>query len=222
MGGHDPLTGAPVELAGVRAAVLIPVKRFTAAKGRLAGVLPDTDRARLAEWMATGVLEAVSSVPTFVACDDEQVRAWAAERGAQVLWGPGLGLNGAVDDGVARIADLGHDHVIVTHADLPRPWSLPSVATENTITLVPDARRDGTNVMAFPLASPLRATYGGGSFARHLAQAEAAGGHGIRVEVRDDRDLSLDIDTADDLADQRVKEVLPAWVRTSLVNRRSA
>jgi len=82
----------------VRLAVLVPVKRFTAAKGRLAGVLSDGDRARLAEWMASGVLDTVAEVPTFVACDDEHVAAWATRMGAQVIWGAGLGLNGAVDD----------------------------------------------------------------------------------------------------------------------------
>ena len=39
-------------MACVRLAVLVPVKRFTAAKGRLTGVLGDSDRAELARWMA--------------------------------------------------------------------------------------------------------------------------------------------------------------------------
>ena len=203
----------------MRAAVLVPVKRFTAAKGRLSGVLRNAERARLAEWMATGVLEAVADLPTFVACDDDEVREWALARGAEVLWGPGLGLNGAVDDGVARIAAAGHDHLIVTHADLPRPWHLPEVLVEGCITLVPDARHDGTNVMSFPASSPIGAAYGAGSFSRHLLQAEASAvGH----VVRDDPDLSLDVDTPDDLAHPLVREVLPEWVRTNPDNRRSA
>jgi 2-phospho-L-lactate guanylyltransferase len=206
----------------VRAAVLVPVKRFTAAKGRLAGVLPNTDRARLAEWMATGVLAAVAELPTYVACDDDGVREWALANGAHVLWGPGLGLNGAVDDGVARITADGHDHLIVAHADLPRPWALGDVMASGRITLVPDSRRDGTNVMAFPLSSPIRAAYGRGSFARHLAQAEHAGARGVAIEVRNDPDLSLDVDTPDDLAHPLVREVLPTWVRTSPASRPSA
>lgn len=206
-------------LAGVRAAVLVPVKRFTAAKGRLSGVLTNAERARLAEWMATGVLEAVAALPTFVACDDEAVRDWALSHGASVLWGPGLGLNGAVDDGAARIAAAGHDHLLVAHADIPRPWRLPDVVVENRITFVPDTRRDGTNVMAFPTSSPIRASYGARSFSRHLAQAESSS---HAVDVLDDPDLSLDVDTPDDLAHELVKEVLPEWVRTSQDSRRSA
>jgi 2-phospho-L-lactate guanylyltransferase len=198
---------------------LVPVKRFTAAKGRLSGVLTNAERARLAEWMATGVLEAVAALPTYVACDDEGVREWALAHGASVLWGPGLGLNGAVDDGVARITAAGHDHLIVTHADLPRPRRLPDVLTEGRTTLVPDTRRDGTNVMAFPTSSPIRASYGARSFSHHLAQADSSG---AAVDVLDDPDLSLDVDTPDDLAHPLVKEVLPEWVRTSQGSRRSA
>ena len=203
-------------MAPVRLAVLVPVKRFTAAKRRLAGVLSDADRARLAEWVATRVLDVVAEAPTFVACDDDRVAEWAQGFGATVVWGAGLGLNGAVDDGVAHVAAAGFDHVIVSHADLARPAALLSVARADTVTLVPDRRRDGTNVMSFPVAHRVSASYGGGSFARHLHQALALG---IDTEVRSDADLSLDLDTAADLAHPLIREVLPPWLPTSRDNR---
>lgn len=203
----------------VDVAVLVPVKRFTAAKGRLATVLGDDVRAGLAEWMAARVLDAVAELPTFVACDDPDVRDWAERRGATVLWGPGLGLNGAVDDGVRRIRERGHRHVVVAHADLPRPGPLRELAVPGRTVLVPDRRRDGTNVMAFPTAAPLRAEYGAGSFSRHLAQAMADDAH--VVELRRDRDLSLDIDTPLDLRHPLIEEVLPSWLRTTRDNPRS-
>jgi 2-phospho-L-lactate guanylyltransferase len=200
----------------VRLAVLIPVKRFTAAKGRLTGVLADADRAALARWMATRVVDVVAEVPTYVACDDDDVAAWARERGAQVIWGAGLGLNGAVDDGVDRIAAAGFDHILVTHADLARPAGLLEVVHADRITLVPDRRHDGTNVMSFPARTPLRASYGGGSFSRHLAQALAY--DEVELEVRSDADLSLDLDTPRDLAHPLIREVLPEWLPTSPAN----
>lgn len=196
--------------------MLVPVKRFTAAKGRLTGVLDDTDRARLAEWMATRVVDAVAEAPTFVACDDEDVAEWARRRGAEVLWSAGLGLNGAVDDAVARVTSLGFDHLTVTHADLPRPDALLRVARAGSVTFVPDRRSDGTNVMSFPATAPVRASYGGGSFRRHLVHAMASAG--TPVEVRFDADLSLDLDTERDLAHPLIREVLPPWLRTSPVN----
>jgi 2-phospho-L-lactate guanylyltransferase len=200
----------------VRLAVLVPVKRFTAAKGRLTGVLGSDDRARLAEWMASGVLDVLAEIPTFVACDDDAVAAWAQRMGAQVIWGAGLGLNGAVDDGVGHIVSMGFDHVLVSHADLALPGTLLDVARDDCITLVPDRRDDGTNVMSFPAAHPIRASYGGGSFARHLRQALSMAN--VDVEVRRDPGLSLDLDTPRDLAHPLIRKVLPPWLPTNPAN----
>ena len=198
--------------------MLVPVKRFRAAKGRLVGTLDSAQRAQFARWMATGVLAAVRSHPTFVACDDDEVAEWAESQGADVIWGQGLGLNGAIDDGVDQITKLGIDHIVVSHADLPRPHNLPLVARAGCVTLVPDRRRDGTNVMSFPAQAPIPASYGAGSFRRHLAQAMALAPLGVAVEVRADPDLSLDLDTPADLAHPSILEVLPTWLQTTRDN----
>jgi 2-phospho-L-lactate guanylyltransferase len=179
----------------VEVAALVPIKGFHAAKARLAPVLAEPDRERLARWMATRVLEALRTIPTFVACDDEHVADWADDLGAGVLWGPGLGLNGAIDLGVDTLAGKGAEHVLIAHGDLPRPESLPDVVAPGTIVLVPDRRRDGTNVMARPTDVALPAEYGAGSFDRHLAAALATT---AAVQVRSDQRLSIDVDTVED------------------------
>ncbi len=179
----------------MQTALLVPVKSFGAAKRRLAPFLDDDARTRLARWMADGVIAAAGPLPTFVACDDDGIAAWAEARGASVLWGPGLGLNGAIDHGVATIAGKGFDHVVIAHGDLPLPHSLPSVPQPGRVVLVPDRRSDGTNVLSRPCALDLRAEYGRGSFSRHLASAMAIG---AAVVVRRDRHLSIDVDTIDD------------------------
>ena len=97
----------------------MPVKAFTAAKGRLSVILDRFARADLARWLAGRVVAAAGELPTFIACDDDEVAAWADEHGAEVLWSPGMGLNGAVDHGRATIAGKGFDHVIIAHSDLP-------------------------------------------------------------------------------------------------------
>lgn len=176
-------------------AALIPIKGFHAAKARLAPVLGEADRERLARWMATRVVQAFGPIPTFVACDDERVASWAEDVGASVLWGPGLGLNGAIDVGVETLAGKGVDHVVIAHGDLPRPEALADVAVAGTIVLVPDRRRDGSNVIARPTSVTLPAEYGAGSFDRHLAAALAAD---VPVQVRSDPHLSIDVDTIDD------------------------
>ena len=146
----------------------MPVKAFTAAKGRLSVVLDRFARADLARWLAGRVVAAAGELPTFVACDDDEVAAWADEHGAEVLWSPGLGLNGAVDAGRATIAGKGFDHVVIAHSDLPLAADLTELVVPGAITLVPDRRRDGTNVMAVPLDVELAAAYGGGSFVPSL------------------------------------------------------
>ena len=195
--------------------MLVPVKGFSAAKQRLSAVLGADDRDRLARWLAGRVLAAVDAMTVYVACDDDDVREWADGLGARIAWGPGLGLNGAVDDGVARIADDGFDHVVVAHADLPFPAGLARLARPGTTTLVADRRLDGTNVMSFPLARPIAASYGAGSFRRHLEAATSGGG---AVEVRTDVRLGLDIDTPHDLVHPLTSEVLPTWLPTIPVN----
>jgi 2-phospho-L-lactate/phosphoenolpyruvate guanylyltransferase len=181
------------------------VKAFTAAKARLSPVIDAPTRARLARWMATNVVESVRPAPTFVACDEDEVATWAEHLGASVLWGPGLGLNGAVDAGVATIAGKGFDHVVITHGDLPLADALMRVPVPDTVVIVPDRRRDGTNVLARPCTAEIPAAYGGGSFRRHL-EAALAGGH--RVSVRVDACLAIDVDTVEDLAHPLVRATL--------------
>ncbi len=180
---------------GVEIAALIPVKSFRAAKARLQGHLTPDQRAELSRKMATRVVEAMSPIPVFIACDDELVANWAESLGAAVLWSPGLGLNGAVDHGTSTIAGKGADQVIIAHGDLPLPMALPELARPNTIVLVPDRSLDGTNVLSRPCSVSLPAAYGGGSFDRHLQAAIASG---LPVEIRRDPLLSLDLDTVVD------------------------
>ncbi len=201
----------------VDAAVLIPVKRFRAAKGRLATTLTVDQRARLARWLADRVVLAAADLPVFVACDDDGVASWADEAGAEVLWSPGLGLNGAVDAGRATIAGKGFDHLVIVHSDLPLAHDLGRLAVPGTITLVPDRRRDGTNLLSVPIHAPVPASYGGGSFRRHLDLALRSG---HRVQVVADPRLALDIDNPDDVRHPLAFPVLPEWLRTILARPR--
>ena len=204
-------------MRAVNAVVLVPVKAFSDAKGRLATVLGDTEREQLARWTAARVLAAAGELPTFVACDDDEVASWATEHGASILWHPGVGLNAAVTDSVAELCVAGVTDVIVAHGDLPRAHSLAALAAPGVVTLVPDRHGDGTNVIALPTAMPFQFAYGPGSFRRHLAAVVAAG-HSVRV--RHDALLAADIDTPADLAHPLVQEVLPAWLPTNPANQR--
>ncbi|MBI5090173.1 MAG: 2-phospho-L-lactate guanylyltransferase [Actinobacteria bacterium] len=194
------------------AAVLIPIKAFHEAKQRLEPRLGAADRERLARWTAERVVAAAGELPTYVVCDDRAVAAFATDHGATVLWEEGQGLNGAVTNAAASLRDLGYAHVVVVHGDLPRPEPLGSLVRPGSITLVPDLRLAGTNVLALPTAVGMTITYGAGSFRRHLA---AAGMTGAAVWVVHDRFLALDIDFPSDLDHPLVKDVLPSWLPTN-------
>ena len=65
--------------------VLIPVKAFADAKGRLAGAVDADGRADLARTMASTVVAAAAPLPVTVVCDDDGVDAWARSVGAAVI-----------------------------------------------------------------------------------------------------------------------------------------
>jgi 2-phospho-L-lactate guanylyltransferase len=176
--------------------VLIPVKAFADGKARLAPTLDRQGRAELSRLMATRVLEAAAPLPVAVVCDDAEVARWAVGHGAMALPEPGRGLNGAVEAGVARLAALGADEVIVAHADLPLAHGLAQLAGFEGVTLVPDRRDDGTNVVCVPADAPFRFAYGPGSFVRHRAEAERLG---LEHRVVRQPDLAWDVDVPSDI-----------------------
>jgi 2-phospho-L-lactate guanylyltransferase len=177
-------------------AVLVPVKAFDAAKQRLAGVLDAPGRVSLAMAMARTVLEAADGMRQAVVCDDDTVRAWAEAHGAEAIWTPGLGLNGAVAAGVAHLARRGVERVIVAHADLPLATELAWLAGGDGVTLVPDRHRDGTNVTCVPSDGGFRFAYGAGSFTAHRAEAARLG---LVARLVPDRALGWDVDVPADL-----------------------
>lgn len=174
----------------------MPVKAFSRAKERLAGVLDDAERASLARRLAAGVLAASGSMPRFVVCDDDDVASWATSSGATVIWTPGLGLSGAVRHGVERLAARGFRLVVVAHADLPFAAALDAFGEPGLVTLAPDRRLDGTNVAAVPAGSGFAFAYGPGSFRRHRAAARRAG---LPCRLVYDWNLACDVDVAEDL-----------------------
>ncbi len=184
----------------VAVALLVPVKAFPLAKSRLANVLVPPGRAALARAMATSVLRAGGALPKAVVCDDERVARWAASQGALVIWKPGRGLNAAVTEAVEDLGARGFQRVVVAHGDLPLARSFDEVADFDGVTLVPDRRHLGTNVLCLPTGTSFTFGYGVDSFAFHTEQATLAG---LDVRVLTDADLGLDIDTADDLDELR-------------------
>ncbi len=182
------------------AAVIIPVKSFDLAKGRLADSLDADERARLARTMAGTVIAAAGGLPVYVVCDDDDVAAFVADLGANVVWRAARGLDQAVRDGVAALADDGYERAIIAHADLPKARDLTWLATTEppgAVVVVTDRRADGTNVLSVPVDVEFEFHYGVGSAAAHRAEAERLG---LSVTVVHDDELGWDVDLPEDLA----------------------
>lgn len=179
--------------------VLVPIKAFSAAKARLGDALDAGARADLARELAATILAAAEGLPVAVVCDDDEVEAFALERGAATVRQVAPGLNAAVAEGVEWAAGLGFERVLVAHADIPRADDLGRIALvgdDDAVVLVPDRHQDGTNVLVVPTRAGFAFCYGPGSFAAHRTEAERLG---LPVVIIHDDDLAWDVDTADDL-----------------------
>lgn len=176
--------------------MLIPVKSFDLAKGRLAEALDPQERAELARSMAERVVAAAEPLPTFVVCGSDEVADWAAGVGAEVIRFDPPGLNPAVAHGAAELTGRGFEHVIVAHGDLPLATELAWLAHFDGVTVVADRRGDGTNVLALPLRTDFAFQYGPGSARAHRAEARRVG---LTHRTIEDPDLGWDVDTPDDL-----------------------
>ncbi|WP_419840974.1 2-phospho-L-lactate guanylyltransferase [Candidatus Poriferisodalis sp.] len=193
------MTGS--NLTAVTPTVLIPVKGFSYAKGRLADRLSEQARSELARSMATRVVQAAGSLPLRIVCNDREVEAWARALGAKVLQIAADGLNPAVSAAVAALEAAAGPadspgHVLIAHADLPLADTLTGLAESGTVTIVPDRHLDGTNVLSLPLGTGFQFRYGPGSFTAHCEEAMRCG---LDLRVRRIAALAVDVDTPDDL-----------------------
>jgi len=177
-------------------AVLIPVKAFDQAKGRLQPALSDNSRADLAKAMATRLVQVQQNATVAICCDDPGVHAWALSLGASAIWCPGTDLNAAVQHGFDTIGLAGYTTAVIAHSDLPLAESLHWLFGWTGVSIVPDRHRTGSNVLAMPTAIDFRFSYGEQSFGRHVAEAVR---HGRGVRIVHDLKLGWDVDDPDDL-----------------------
>jgi 2-phospho-L-lactate guanylyltransferase len=101
-----------------------------------------------------------------------------------------------VEAGVEQLARMGVRQVTVAHADLPLASGLGVLEPFDGVTMVPDRRDDGTNVMRVPVRTGFRFSYGPGSFARHLSECRRLD---LPVHVVRIANLAFDVDWPADL-----------------------
>lgn len=185
---------------------LVPVKRFSEAKQRLATALTPGERAELARAMLHDVLAVLSRATTLagvlVVTPDTQAAALAHGYGAIVRDDPlEQGTTAAVRQGLEVLQEQGRPGVLVVPGDVPFLTSLEIREVVDTLhraplVLVPATRDGGTNLLAGTLPLSIAPAFGTGSFARHLAAARS---QGIEPVLMCLKGLGHDVDTPADL-----------------------
>ena len=194
---------------GSSAALVVPLKSFANAKGRLASILDPEQRERLSRECAERVVGAAGDVRVVIVSDQgTDVSEWASFRGLTCIAQVSPGLNGAAHDGVAWARDNGFTTVAIAHSDIPLADNVSQFIEDDSVVIVPDASNDGTNVLVLPTAADFTFHYGSGSFKKHVDEAIRRG-FAPRIALSDE--WSHDLDNPDDLSHPRIKELFP-WL----------
>ncbi len=178
----------------VNLAILIPLKDFEIAKGRLriAGIADVGTRARE---LARAVIAASQPRHVAVVTEALDVADFASQNGAESFLSSARDLNEAAQLAY-RALQHRFDHVLIAHGDLANPSGLGLFSPEPGVTIVTDHHELGTNVLALPTGLDFHFFYGAYSKVRHEREARRLG---IEYRVVVNSPWSLDIDEPEDL-----------------------
>ncbi|HEX2393528.1 MAG TPA: 2-phospho-L-lactate guanylyltransferase [Solirubrobacterales bacterium] len=188
------------------ATAVLPIKRFDAAKQRLAIGVDEERRRALVEAMAADVLGAIGQARsierTIVVSGEPTIQEIAAQAGAEVVPDPSdRGHVEAARAGIARAAAQGADIAILLPGDCPLldPRELDRLLTgvpAPYVGIVPDRHGTGTNALLLSPPEAIVPAFGEGSCERHVDLAREAG---VPFSVEKLDSLGLDLDTPADV-----------------------
>jgi 2-phospho-L-lactate guanylyltransferase len=205
----------------LKATAVLPVKRFDAAKQRLAAGIDEERRRELAAAMVADVLDAIGEARSIerliVVSGDPIAQELAAKAGAEVVPDPeDAGHVQAAQAGIARAEAEGAERVALLAGDCPLldPRELDKLLTGvpgSYVGIVPDRHGTGTNALLLSPPSAIVPAFGEGSCERHVEAARQAG---IPFGIEELPSIELDLDTpADVIALQRELERRPKRAR---------
>jgi 2-phospho-L-lactate guanylyltransferase len=190
----------------LKATAVLPVKRFGAAKRRLAASIDEERRAALVAAMLQDVLEAIGAARSIeraiVVTGEPGAEELARVAGAEIVPDPGEGGHSeAALAGIARARELGAECVVLLPGDCPLldPRELERLLTgipRSYVAVVPDRHGTGTNALVLAPPDAIRPAFGEGSCTRHIAAAREAG---VPFAVERPASLALDLDTPADV-----------------------
>ena len=180
---------------------LIPLKTPGLGKTRLSGRLSSEDRKQLVETMLSGVIDALTASRLV---DNIAIVSMSAEHcpaGVLHISDPGKDLNGALTYASQQLQMIGARELLVIHADLPLIDSndidsFINAGRQQQIALASDHHGMGTNAIYLRQPENFTFSFGYGSLARHLSQAEE---RGLKPAFSQARGLQFDLDTEQDL-----------------------
>lgn len=205
----------------MKTTAILPVKRFGAAKQRLAAGIEGERRRELAAAMVADVLDAIGEARAIerliVVSGDPIAQELAAEAGAEVVPDPeDAGHVEAAQAGIARAEAEGAERVVLLAGDCPLldPRELDRLLTGvpgTYVGIVPDRHGTGTNALLLSPPTAIVPAFGEGSRDRHVEAARQAG---VPFGIEELPSIELDLDTpADVIALQRELERQPKRAR---------
>lgn len=186
--------------------ILVPVKNLASAKQRLASVLDQPSRTKLAQAMlhdVMSVLHAWEDRPAFaVVTSDPYAVSLAAQYGFEVIPDPdNPGETGAIEMATRICVERRVEWTLVIPADIPliQAWELEEImkhAPREGSLLVPAADGRGTNAAFRRPANLFPLRFGNDSFKPHHAAAELTGKACIVLKLPG---IAVDVDNPEDL-----------------------
>ena len=187
--------------------IIVPHRGLEQAKTRLATSLSPEERVFLASQLLQRVLKVAHEVTddVVVISPSRPLREIVEPSGARLAVQRGMGLNEGLEQ--ARFDAVADDigTMIILHGDLPNlqaadvhalTGALPSDGSAG-VAIAPDRAGTGTNALVLRPPGLIHFRFGPGSFARHLAEVDAAG---VPLVAVNRAGLAFDLDTPEDLA----------------------
>jgi 2-phospho-L-lactate guanylyltransferase len=192
------------------AQALLPLKDLVQAKTRLGGLLRPSERRALAQAMAEDVLAVLAGhadVSRITLVSDDPCADLLARKYGADCWSERAlacsGLNNLMHCASERLLANGTEPLLVLHCDLPLlahediTAVLSSLQECDGLIIGCDRQVTGTNLLAFADGAMPRFSFGPGSCAAHMADAES---EGIRVRILQRLGIMVDVDEPSDLA----------------------
>jgi 2-phospho-L-lactate guanylyltransferase len=186
--------------------ILVPIKNTSGAKQRLASILDQDSRTKLAQAMLHDVLSALhewNGRPSVgIVTSDAYAAPIAREYKFEIIPDPeNPGETGAIEMATQVCVERGEDSTLVIPADIPliQAWELEEIYKQAPVqgtVLVPAGDGRGTNAAFRRPANLFPLRFGNDSFKPHHAAAQATGQPCVVLNLPG---VAVDVDNPEDL-----------------------